>query len=120
MGLQLRSGQRSGQGAVLLLWLPHVQGATALGAVLDLAHTPASATKGSCAYLRPTPFGLVARVQSELAYGTSCGTGLEVMAQRVGRPTALGFSVCCGVSPGIRLRGSDLTDQTRHGLGKAL
>ena len=97
MGLQLRSGQRSGQGALLLLWLPHVQGATALGATLDLARTLASATKGSHVYLRPTPFGLVAHVQSELAYGTSCGTGLEVMAQQVGRLTALGFSVLWGL-----------------------
>ena len=54
VGLQLRSGQRSRQGALLLLRLPHVQGATALGATLDLAHIPASATKGSRVYLRPT------------------------------------------------------------------
>ena len=96
VGLQLRSGQRSGQGALLLLWLSYVQGATALGATLDLTHTLASATKGSHVYLWPTPFVLVAHVQSELTYGTSCRTGLEVMAQWVGCLTALGFSVLWG------------------------
>ena len=48
VGLQLRSGQRSGQGALLLLWLPHVPGATALGATtLQLTHTAASVIRTS-------------------------------------------------------------------------